>query len=70
MLSMVRERAKHYEASKRRIVHLQGMNDREFRQHLVEKRLERQRKAAQAANTARKPPGSERVRKIKRTRFA
>ena len=35
------------------------VNDREFRQHLVTLRLERERKEAQAANAVRKPCCSE-----------
>jgi hypothetical protein len=47
------------------------MNDREFRRHLADKRLERLRKEAQEANAApKKPPASANTRKIKRTRSA
>jgi hypothetical protein len=44
------------------------MSDKEFRANLAVKRLERQRKEAEAANGAqRKPPTSAKSRKIKRT---
>ena len=47
------------------------MNDREFRQHLVKLRLERERKVAQAANAAvKKPPATAKSQKAKKKRFA
>ena len=43
------------------------MNDREFRQHLANKRLELQRKEAEAANMAlKKPPATAKSQKAKR----
>ena len=48
-----------------------AMNDREFREHLIKLRLERERKEAQAANAAvKKPPASAKSRKAKKTRSA
>ena len=48
------------------------MNDREFRQHLVKLRLERERKEAQAENAAlkKKPPATAKSQKAKKTRSA
>jgi hypothetical protein len=47
------------------------MNDREFREHLGKKRLERQRKEAQAENMAlKKPPASAKSQKATKTRSA
>jgi hypothetical protein len=42
------------------------VNDREFRQRLVKLRLERERKDAQAANAAKKPPVSAKSQKAKK----
>jgi hypothetical protein len=47
------------------------MNDREFREHLIKKRLERERRAAQVANAAvKKPPAAAKSQKAKKTRSA
>ena len=52
------------------------MNDREFRKHLADKRLERLRKEAEAANAEaqaaalKKPPAAAKAPKIKKTRSA
>jgi hypothetical protein len=47
------------------------VNDREFRQHLIKLRLERERKEAQAANAAvKKPPATAKSQKAKKSRFA
>ena len=43
------------------------MNDREFRQHLVKLRLERERKEAQAANAVKKPPATAKSQKAKKS---
>jgi hypothetical protein len=47
------------------------VNDREFRQHLVKVRLERERKEAQAANAAvKKSPVTAKSQKVKKERSA
>jgi hypothetical protein len=47
------------------------VNDREFKKHVVALRLERERKEAQAANSAvKKPPAVAKSQKAKKTRSA
>jgi hypothetical protein len=46
------------------------VNDREFRQHLIKLRLERERKEAQAANAVKKPPATAKAQKAKKKRSA
>jgi hypothetical protein len=47
------------------------VNDREFRQHLIKLRLERERKEAEAANAAvKKPPATAKSQKAKKKRSA
>jgi hypothetical protein len=46
---------------------LEAVNERQFRQHLIKKRLERERKEAEAANTAvKKPPATAKSQKAKK----
>ena len=45
-----------------------GVNDREFRQHLIKLRLERERKEAQSANAVKKPPATAKSQKVKKKR--
>jgi hypothetical protein len=46
------------------------VNDREFRQHRIKLRFERERKEAQAANTVKKPPAAAKAQKAKKKRSA
>jgi len=46
------------------------VNDREFLQHLIKLRLERERKEAQAANAVKKPPTTAKSQKAKKKRSA